>query len=153
MRAGGTTFLLSAACAPAEGRLTSWAPAECGVPPGRLPPGALAPPRLPIAPPGPPAAGRQDQEPGWGGGGAAGGCKQQASSCGVRLRLCAGARCARAGCLPSWRLRWVGVGGMGIGNWELELQPAIYVLDKWAGPKGYLGQNLCMVRVHPRVKF
>ena len=64
-----------------------------------------------------------------------------------------GARCARAGCLPAWWLRWVGVGGMWIGNWELELQPAIYVWDKWDGPKGYLGQNLYMVRVHLRVKF
>ena len=46
-------------------------------------------------------------------------------------------------------------GGRGNGglDWELGLQPAIYVLDKWAGPKGYLGQNLCMVRVHPWVKF
>ena len=76
---------------------------------------------------------------------------RQASGCRVQLRPCAGARCTRAGCLPAWRLRWVG--GMGIGNWELELEPAIYVLDKWAGPKSYLGQNLCMVRVHPWVKF
>ena len=45
-----------------------------------------------------------------------------------------------------------GNGGL---DWELGLQPAIYVLNKLAGPKGYLGQNLCMVRVrvHPRVKF
>ena len=108
MRAGGTTFLLSAACAPAEGRLTSWAPAECGVPPGRLPPGALAPPRLPRAPPRPPAAGGQDQEPGWGGDGAAASSRPAAAGCG-----CGRARCARAGCLPAWRLRWVGIGGMG----------------------------------------
>jgi len=92
VRAGGTTFLLSAACAPAERRLTSWAPAECGVP---------------IAPPGPSAAGRQDQEPGWGGGGAAGGCV-------VRLRPCAGARCARAGCLAAEM-----GGGRGNGDWKL----------------------------------
>ena len=114
MRAGGTTFLLSAACAPAEGRLTSWAPAECGVPPGRLPPGALAPPRLLIAPPGPPAAGRLDQEPGWGGGGAAGGCKQQASGCGVRLRPCAVRPCGLPACLAAEM-----GGGRGNGDWKL----------------------------------
>ena len=120
------------------------------MPPGRLTPGALAPPRLPRAPPGPPAAGRQDQEPGWGGGGAAGGCKQQASSCGVRLRLCAMRPCGLPACLAAERGGGRGNGGL---DWELGLQLAIYVLDKWDGPKGYLGQNLCMVRVHPRVKF
>ena len=58
----------------------------------------------------------------------------------------------------AWRLRWVGVGASG--EWGIGLGARvttsyIYVLDKWAGPKGYLGQNLCMVRVrvHPRVKF
>jgi len=51
-----------------------------------------------------------------------------------------------------WRLR--NEAPVEIEKWKLGLHLGIYMLDKWAGPKCYMGQSLGMVwvRVHPRVK-
>ena len=68
------------------------------------------------------------------------GMEQAAEACSLRAASCL---CVAAEMRHGW-----------IGKWKLGLHLGIYLLDKWAGPKGYLGQNLCMVRVrvHPRVK-